>query len=326
MTRTSPIWVRGADPATAEMAGDNLRLRKDVARDRLRARVVGHLPTDQDSARRELTEGERAMRSSRPKNRRWRALDKHDQTIDRLTQKQADAGVRLQEAEALLQQAPQHDARTLADWVAGGERGERPAPTMYDRQRDRDAAGLLVEAVTIEVDQALERRLQHVEQHRDAMVNDARKDINEARDKLLAHLRELPAIRQTLLAARETLLWAASFPEPAESFGFPTSTALGLRQPVEKALGTRARIEYLAVIEALEADADAVATSFGAGQKAKLGVADPRSPVRDGMWLDDKDDPDLAAWKKQELQRAKDLHRWSADPIGLAGEARDLRP
>jgi len=226
----------------------------------------------------------------------------------------------------MVQQAPQHDAQTLAAWVAAGERGERPAPTLYDRQRDRDAARLLAEAVTIELDQALERRLQHVERHRDAMVNDARKDIDEARAKLLAHLRALPAIRQTLLDARETLGWVSFFPEQPETYGHPTAVAIGLREPVEQTLGTRARIEYSALIEALEKDADAVANAFGPQQKAKLGNADPRTPVNSGKWLDDKTDEDLAQWKREEFERARQLSQWASNTYELADEARDLRP
>ena len=121
-----PTWVRGADPATAEMAGDNLRLRKDVARDRLRLRGVGHLATDQDSARRELTEEQRALRDSRPKTRRWKALSKLDLEVDRMKQRQDAASTRLQEAEAALALAPEDDARALADWLADGEKGGSP--------------------------------------------------------------------------------------------------------------------------------------------------------------------------------------------------------
>ncbi len=63
-----------------------------------------------------------------------------------MTQRQVDAGARLQEAEAALARAPEDDARRLADWLAGGEKGERPPASLYERQRDRDAARLLVEA------------------------------------------------------------------------------------------------------------------------------------------------------------------------------------
>ena len=39
------------------------------------------------------------------------------------------------------------------------------------------------------------------------------------------------------------------------------------------------------------------------------------------MW---DDDPDGIAWKRKELERLRG-QRWSADPIALGNEARDLR-
>jgi hypothetical protein len=76
------------------------------------------------------------------------------------------------------------------------------------------------------------------------MIDDARRDVEEIRGGVLEKLRELPALREDLLAARDLLLWVAAFPEPAESFGFSTATALGLREPVERTLKTKAMVEY----------------------------------------------------------------------------------
>jgi len=158
------------------------------------------------------------------------------------------------------------------------------------------------------------------------MLEDAQRDVADARHRLQAHVAALPGLRAALLDSRENLVWVAAYPDRAENFGFATSVALGLRAPVESTLGTRARVEYSALIEALEADADTIAKVFGGEHNKRLGIVAPRTPLSHGTWLDDKDDPDLAAWKRAELQRAKGLHRWSADPIGLADEARDLRP
>lgn len=130
----APAWARNGQPDFVETA--NEKMRSDVARDRLHLRGVGHLPLDPSAAARELQEGERALRSSRPRNRRWRALEKFEREIDRLTQRQAEASARVQEAEATLASAPDDDARTLAKWLAGGEKGERPAATMYERVVD----------------------------------------------------------------------------------------------------------------------------------------------------------------------------------------------
>jgi hypothetical protein len=53
-------------------------MREDIAKSRLHLRAVGHLPIDRESAERELTEGERVARNSRPRTRRWKALEKLD--------------------------------------------------------------------------------------------------------------------------------------------------------------------------------------------------------------------------------------------------------
>jgi len=297
-------------------------MRADVAQTRLNLRSVGNLPLDREAAARELTGEQRALRDSRPKTRRWRAVEKLDREVDRAKQRQDAAGARLQEAEAAFARAPDDDARALADWLARGEKGARPPASVYERQRDRDAAKLLVEAAMLELDRALERRLQHIEGNRKKMLQDVRRDVADARQRLHEHARALPALRQELLDARETMLWIASYPERIEGFGFATAIALGLREPVKRSLGTDARIEFSAVVQALVADADAIAEAFSATQKQQLGIEELRTPLEMAMW---DNDPDHIAWKKQELQRARDLERWSADPLALADEARDLR-
>jgi hypothetical protein len=314
--RKPPAWVSGVkpDPAEAELG----KLRQEIAADKLHQRGTGHLPADREQARIEMSEEQRVQRASRPRTRRWKGLVKLDEKVDRLTLKHSQALLRLQEAEERLRQAPEDDARTLAGWLAGGERGPRPAATVYERERDRDAARLLGEAVALELDQALEARLQYVQRNRKKMLDDAHRDVAEARERLLAQVHGLPALRDALLAARETLLWAASFPEPVESYGSPGALALGLKAPVEKTLGTSARIEFGNLIGALEEDAAALAESHSKTAKQQLGIVGPRTPLDQAMW---DSDPDMAAWKKEELERARQLAEWH-DSDKLAREIR----
>ncbi len=278
-------------------------MRADVAQTKLRLRGVGDLPLDREAAAREISEEERALRDSRPRTRRWRSLEKLDLAVDRAKQRQADAGARLQDAEAVLARAPEDDARALADWLAGGEKGSRPPAALYERERDRDAAKLLVEAAMLEVDRALERRLQHIERHRPQMLKDARRDIADARQRLSAHAQELPALRQALLDSRETLLWLASYPERSESFGFTAAAALGLREPIRRALGTDgARVEYAGLVQALDEDATAIAETFGPAQQKALGVEQKRTPATEAMW---ESDPASVEWKRAEIERVQ---------------------
>ena len=210
----------------AQAAGE--KLRQEVAADRLHTRSTGSLPLDIDRARTELTEEQRAGRISRPTSRRWRGLTKLDDKIDQLTLRLDEAQRELQRADERVKSAPEVDARTLADWYASGERGKRPEATLYERQRERDAANLTIEARQRTLDAAIEERFQYIEKHREKMLADARNDVEAKHEQTLAHVRAIPALRQELVEARETLLWVAAYPQQTETFGFPHALALGL--------------------------------------------------------------------------------------------------
>jgi hypothetical protein len=294
-----------------------------AAAERLHVRGLEGLPMNPERARFELSEGERALRGTRPPNgRRWRQLAKIDEQLDRLTQRHEEAVARLHEAERQLTSAPRDDATSLAAWIAKGERGARPAPTVYERQRERDAAKMIAEGFVVEIDRLLEQRLQHVEKHREKMIADARSDLAEKRARILEVARQLPALRAELLEAREQLQWVASYPAPVEGYGFTSSVALGLRQPTERTLGTRGRVEYQGLVGALEADADALAERFHPDVKKRLGTAPDANPTTEAMW--DSEVP--AEWKRQQLEHARRVAEYALDPHAVADEARDYRP
>jgi hypothetical protein len=85
---------------------------------------------------------------------------------------------------------------------------------------------------------------------------------------------------------------------------------------------TSARVEYGALVEALEEDVAALASGFSAEQKQRLGLDTARTPLTEAMW---DEDPDHIAWKKSELERARQLAGWSVNPEQVAQEARDFR-
>ena len=306
------------EPDVTEAA--SRQLREEVARDRLHTRATGSLPLDLERAKIELTEEQRARRSSRPKSRRWRGLAKHDDRIDELGRRLETARQERQRAEERVQGAPEIDAQSLAAWYAGGERGKRPSATLYERQRERDAAQLTLDALQRTLDEALEERLRYVERNRDKMVADALKDVEAERRALLSHVRALPELRDRLLAARETLTWAATYPELPEAFGFPTELALGLREPVERALGTKARIDVGRVVAALESDAEALAERHHEQVQRRLGTAPARTPLREAMWASE---PEYQEWQRQERERARRLAEQGHDPTRLAVEVRE---
>jgi hypothetical protein len=189
------------------------------------------------------------------------------------------------------------------------------------RQRERDAAQLPVEAVQRELDAALERRRRHVEKNRPKMLKDARREVEAARDTLLARINTLPALRDKLVAARETVARVSTFPEPTPAYGFPNNVALGLREPLERTLGTEALLMYEQVVAALVEDAHALADRHDRAVLEQLGTAPPRTPLTEAMW---DSDPDNEAWKKRELERARQLAH-GGNVNQLAAEVRHPR-
>ena len=135
---------------------------------------------------------------------------------------------------------------------------------MYERTRERDAARLLVEARSVELDQALDKRLRFIQKNRRRMLADARKDVDREQAQLNELVSRLPALRQRLLDARDTLLWAASFPDPVEAWGHPTAVALGLQEPVRRVTHSNARVEFESLVRLLDVDAEVLASRFSA--------------------------------------------------------------
>ena len=75
-------------------------------------------------------------------------------------------------------------------------------------------------------------RRDHVERHRGRMLEDARKDLEQATAALAEHARVLPGLRQAVLAARETAVVAAS----------PISPLVGAASPRLRASWSRGRL------------------------------------------------------------------------------------
>ena len=318
---TAPRWATGELPPIGEEAKQ--RLAADVRAERLKVGGLRGVSADRDRARLELTEEQRALRSTFPPNtRRWRQLAKHDEAVAAAQVKLDGARTAAQEAEQALQRAPQEDAEALARWLEGGEKGPRPTSAVYELERERNAAQLLVEAAQRVLDDALERRLRHVEKHREKMLRDAREDVESALATIRDHVALLPQLRARLIEARETLAWAACFPGPIASFGSTSAVALGLKAPVEATLGTGVQLAFERLLAALEADADALAHRFAPPVAEKLGAGVQATPLTEAMWSSDER---AREWGRQEIERARRLAEWT-DPETLGSEVREIRP
>jgi hypothetical protein len=114
----------------------------------------------------------------------------------------------------------------------------------------------------------------------------------------------------------------SSFPDVVGAYGFPNAVALGLRKPVEQELQTSARVEYRNLVAVLERDAEALAEAFSREQAERLGTAKPPTPLDQAMW-DSEVDP---AWKREQLERAREIASYSLRPDLVAQEASEFRP
>jgi hypothetical protein len=217
-----PGWARDDDSPSlvqvVERAAQE-KLTEEIAAEKLHTRVTGALPIDRERARAELTEEQRALRSSRPKTRRWKTLAKIDDEIDDLGRRQAEAIQSVAAADEAVSRAPEHDANTLAEWLAGGERGPRPEATLPERERELAASKLLVDAITVELDNMLVRRLEYVEKNRKRMAEDAGKDRERAGERLQAAISELAEVRMAATDAASLQLWVAHYPRPEANSG-----------------------------------------------------------------------------------------------------------
>ena len=115
---------------------------------------------------------------------------------------------------------------------------------------------------------------------------------------------------------------ARCLPRPHRQFGFPDATALGLREPVERTLQTRAQTPFAGLLSALEEDANALAGTFGVDQARQLGNAVKRTPLTEPMW---NTEPEFKEWARDELKRARQMAEFG-DLVRLGEEAHDFRP
>jgi hypothetical protein len=251
----APSWGKAEEPRLEEQ--HSKKLAEDAAKTRLHLRGVGHLPTDHEEARAELTLEERARKAARPKTRRWRDLLAFDKQLAELEQRRA---VLLEDVAALnlrLQTEPAKHTAELASWMEGGEKGARPVSrvselqaAVADRQAEYDASGL-------RYDQLLEQRAEHVARNRKRFVRDARK----AKEKAAAEYKDLinavAAKRSELLEHRASEVWAGLYPSDKLGSEPNTQALAGARKGVQGPLlpGVEAAIPAEGLFELLRHDA-----------------------------------------------------------------------
>lgn len=325
MTRVGDDFAKqlAADVARERERVEQERVQEGQARGKRRAwQRVGIESPDPDRQASSWATETIARLSSRPRRRRWAELDEFDRDVDDLNRRHEEAVARLHEAEAAVERAPEDDARRVAGWLAGGEKGDRPAPSLYERQVDRDAARMLADGLAAEVQRALEKRASYVERNRAKMVADAKRDVDAVVARYRQTVETLAAVREELLEARSVELWALSFPEPVVQAGSPSAVALGLLRPVKETIGVTAQTQFAAVLDLLGRDASAIATLMTEQQAAAAGVEDPDAPLREALW---DSDPKSQQWKREQMEKLRQMHRAGGDTDALKADAEAFR-
>ena len=136
-----------------------------------------------------------------PRRSRWPELHAFDERLAEIDARQARANDELAELRERLAQAKREDSQALADWIAAGEKGARPEPTVpklerriAEREADRDAANAAS-------DRVLKEKAAFVERHRKRLVQEADRATQDAAVRYTAAIRARPASRRRALAA-----------------------------------------------------------------------------------------------------------------------------
>ncbi len=257
-----------------------------------------------------------------PRRNRWPGLLEIDERLDRLDLEQQELIARLAELHDRRQGADERYHQALARWMADGQDGERPEP---------EAAALDAEIVDMSARHAaldelraleLERKVAYVEKRRGSLVRDAEKDVERALEEYLAAVDAVHGLRDTLLAASSTARWARMYPSPtaAAPVGVEVNLALGLMKPVIETLGINRQLTAAAVLDALKADANTIATRLTPEQRQELGVA-TASPEQEAMWQDDER---YQAWAREQREKLNEIAR-GALPIDVPELAQQMR-
>ena len=267
---------------------------------------------------REMVQGFSAQEQSAflrvgPKRNRWRDLDRFEERLTGLEQRRQELVGEIAAARAELDQEPGRHSSVLADWLAAGRQGERPAsrvPELEHRLADLSAE---YDATGVEYDRTLRERAEHIERNRSKMVADIRKAVEETVGRYLRLVDELEAARADLLDLRRTEVWAAIFPHESLASEPATLPLVGAKKELQRRHlpGIETGLAAHAVFALLRDDARFCSTVATVDQAAaEQGVTSRKLTGREAGWQQGEPDlvgPDFdAAWGGSAEEREQD--------------------
>ena len=264
-----------------------------------------------------------AWRRLLPRRMPWRSIAKFEDRIlelerrhDELMREQADLVER-------RQAAPDRYTEALAQWQLEGQKGPRPEPELPAIEADIERHQGELYALRRAVDKVSAQRAEYVAKHRQRLVEEANRHVEEKRARASEALEQYEQARAALVEARSVSLWASLYPD-GEAAREPSFGALagGLRRVGEK-LGLQQSTAVELIIAALQEDIAWCASAATREQRAKI---DPR-PVTAGEW---RRDARTGEWvrvdreRDRALEAAGSLHRQVAQDQ-RTGELERLR-
>ena len=255
-----------------------------------------------------------------PGRNRWRDLDRFEEHLVELEQRREQLVAAIGAAREELNAEPGRHTTALADWLAAGSEGERPAsrvPQLEHRLADLEAE---YAATGIEYDRTLRARAEHVERNRGKMVADMREAVEASVGDYVRLVGELEAKRRELVDLRRTQVWAAIFPHESLASEPNTQTLVGAKKALQRPhLPTiEAGLAADSVFALLREDARFCASVATVEQAAaEQGVTTAKMTGREASWQDGKADivgPNFgAAWggSPEEKEQANKIQQYA---------------
>jgi hypothetical protein len=249
-----------------------------------------------------------------PRRNRWRDLAAFDNELVEIEQRRAAL---LEEIAALnmqLQDEPARHTAALAAWMEAGEQDERPASraaelqaALADRQAEYDALG-------IQYDATLRRRVDHVTKNRGRF----KRDVTAAKKKAAAEYKmlidQLEAKRQELLDLRREEVWVRLFPSELLTSEPVTISLVGAHKALQKrhlpALEVQGGLEARRVFDLLREDGGFCSSVATVDQFAALeGKTAAQLTGREARWEEEAGKTDVvgpnipATWAGSDEER-----------------------
>lgn len=268
--------------------------------------------SDRTGMPRDLAAAETSVFQRFSPRRRWTELKQFDERADALQARQSTI---TQERDALHRQranAPAADADRLGAWHLNSEQGARPEPTVPVIVEDIERANADLDGLTRAVAVVLQEKTAHVQKHRDRLVQQADRAVQDAHGRLVGLVAQLEAARGDLAELRAAAVWAAVYPsEAAMRPAQDTLLAGGQAKPLSR-LGLTSQVNVDRLWAVLRADADWLATAASPEQRAAMEGRDPRDKGG-ATWAETPAGHEADRAERQAaLQRYRET--WGCDP------------